>query len=372
MQTNKKTGNFIKNFDFILFIIVIMATIFGIMMVSSATNNFDNSSTYIFKQVLSFVIGIILMFIVTIIDYNYIGSFWRIIYIVSVTFLVSVLFLGTGVEEWGATRVIQVWKFTIQPSEIVKIGFIITLAKHIDNVKENINDIRHILMILLHLMVPVILIHKQPDLGTQLALIFIFIGIIFIAGINLKYIIISIITAISLSPIAWFFLLSPYQKNRILTFLNPESDPLITGYQVIQSKISVGSGQLLGKGLFKGTQTQLGYLPAKHTDFIFAVIGEELGFLGCVFTIILLMIIIWRCISIARNSKDTFGSFICTGVASMFIFHTLENIGMCIGLTPVTGIPLPFISYGNSALITNLVAIGLVLNVNMRRKVINF
>ena len=200
----------------------------------------------------------------------------------------------------------------------------------------------------------------------------IFIGMIFVCGIHYKYILAALASLMAFAPVAWLFILDDYQKKRFLVFFNPESDKLGAGYHVFQSKIAVGSGQVFGKGLFKGIQTQRGFLPEKHTDFIFSVIGEELGIIGSTLVIVLLLAIIWRCIAVAQNAKDDFGAYVCVGVASMLIFHTFENIGMCIGLTPVTGIPLPFISYGGSSLLTNLLAIGLVINVRMRRRTINF
>ena len=170
----------------------------------------------------------------------------------------------------------------------------------------------------------------------------------------------------------WFFFLKEYQKNRIRVFLNPESDPLGSGYHVIQSKIAIGSGQVFGKGLYQGTQTQFGYLPVKHTDFIFAVIGEELGLIGCVIVTALLFTFVYKCLSNSNRVKTDMSKYICVGVACMFLAHIFENIGMCIGLMPVTGIPLPFFSYGGSSLITNFAAIGLVLSVYMRKKSISF
>ena len=372
VENSKTLKTFMKNFDFYLFVLTLLTSGFGIVLIASATNSYENNIKFVIVQSAALAIGLLLAFIIIKLDYEYIGSYYKWIYAFNVIALVLVLFIGQGEQEWGGKSWIRIGGVGIQPSEIVKIGFIITLAKHLEMVKEDLNKFKNICLLLLHAGVLIGLILLQPDLGTAMVFVFIFMGMVFICGINYKYIFGAIGAMAAFAPIAWLFILEKYQKNRIRVFLNPESDPLNAGYHVIQSKISVGSGQIFGKGLFKGTQTQLGYLPEKHTDFIFSVIGEELGFIGSIIVLLLLVLIIWRCISTAQIAKDDFGSYICVGIASMLIFQTFENIGMCIGLTPITGLPLPFISYGGSSLMTNIAAIGLVLNVRMRRKTINF
>jgi len=227
-------------------------------------------------------------------------------------------------------------------------------------------------LLVLHAAIPIGLIILQPDAGTAMVFTFIFVVMVFVAGIDWRYIAGAFGAFAAFSAVAWFFLLSDYQQKRFLAFFNPESAPGTYGYHVMQSKIAIGSGQIFGKGLFKGIQTQLGLLPEKHTDFIFAVIGEEAGLVMCIIVVALLMSIILRCIYIGKNARNDIGTFICIGVSAMWLFHTFENVGMTIGLMPVTGIPLPFVSYGGSSLLTNFMALGLVLNVYMRRKVINF
>ena len=196
---------------------------------------------------------------------------------------------------------------------------------------------------------------------------FIFIVLMFSAEISYKYVITALSLGVLSLPLVYLFLLSPYQQHRIQVFFNPELDKLGSGYNVIQSKIAVGSGEFYGKGFLNGTQNQLGILPTKHTDFIFSTIAEEWGFIGAMAVVLLLFFIIFRCISIGKSSGSSYGRYICLGVAAMLIFHTFENIGMCIGLMPVTGIPLPFISYGGTSLITNMMAIGIVLNISKRK-----
>ena len=232
---------------------------------------------------------------------------------------------------------------------------------------ENINEPKSLLCVLAHVAPIIFLILMQPDFGTTMVFVIIVAGMLFAAGISYKYVLSALgLIGVSL-PIFWQ-LLKDYQKNRILVFFNPESDPLGAGYHVIQSKIAIGSGEIFGKGLFNGTQTQLDFLPAKHTDFIFAVIGEELGLIGCIFVVALLLMLVIRCIYVSNIAKNTLGSYICIGIAFMLMGHIFENVGMCIGLMPVTGIPLPFFSYGGSSLIANFVAIGVVMNVYKQRR----
>jgi len=291
---------------------------------------------------------------------------------ISLFLLVLVLIIGIGAESTGTKGWIRFGSIGIQPAEIVKICFIITLAKHLDTIKNDINYIKNVFLLLMHLAVPLILILAQPDFGSAMVFVFIFIVMVFVANIDWRYILTGCLTGGVIAVVSWFFFFDSYQKNRIYALFNPESAAESYGYHVVQSKIAIGSGQITGKGLLNGIQTQLGYLPEKHTDFIFSVIGEEGGIIMCMITTLILMGMILRCIKIAREAKDELGSFICMGVAAMWLFHTFENIGMAIGIMPVTGIPLPFISYGGSSAVTNCMALGLVLNVYMRRKTLTF
>lgn len=369
----KKTRNFkYADMDFALIAISLICSVFGLVMISSAVHSMSGGSSFLVIQSVAMFLGIIMMLIVTSIDYENLGNLSKLIYIGCLLLLIAVLVVGTGREDVGSKSWIRFGPIGIQPSEFVKIGFIITFSKHASLVKDEINKFKNVFSLCLHLAVILGLILLQPDFGTAMVFIVIFIGIMFVSGISYKYILSAAGTIIAAVPLAWNFFLKGYQKNRILVFLNPESDPLGSGYHVIQSKIAIGSGQLFGKGLYQGTQTQLGYLPVKHTDFIYAVVGEELGLIGCLLVAILLFAIVFRCIYNSRMAKNDFSSNICVGVACMFLAHIFENIGMCIGLMPVTGIPLPFFSYGGSSLITNFVAIGLVLSTYMRRREISF
>ncbi len=220
--------------------------------------------------------------------------------------------------------------------------------------------------------VPTALVLTEPDLGGAMVFLSIFAGMVFAAGISYRLILWGIAAGIAAIPPAWMFLLEEHQKTRLLVFLNPGIDPLGGGYHVIQSMIAVGSGRLLGKGLYQGTQNKLDFLPAQHTDFIFSVLGEELGFVGAVVLIFFLFLMLYRILDAARQAKDRFGYLVVIGVLSMFTFQIFENIGMTIGIMPITGLTLPFVSYGGSSLLANMLAIGLVINVGMRRQRINF
>jgi len=275
-----------------------------------------------------------------------------------------------GSEGGGAQRWMDLGPFRFQPSEFAKIFMIISSANLLVK-KTNINEATNLISIAIHFAMPTLLVAKQPDLGTALILMAIMVGMVFIAGIEYKVMAGLFGAGVLLLPVIWRFL-DPYQKKRLSVFINPYADPLGDGYNVIQSKITIGSGKLLGKGLFQGPQNKLDFLPAKHTDFIFAVIGEELGFVGGVVLISLFALLIYLSVKVAFNARDLLGTYMVVGIASMWTIQILVNIGMNIGLMPVTGIPLPFVSYGGSAFIVNMMSAGLVLNVGMRRKKILF
>ncbi len=369
----KKTKHFnYSDIDFFLLAVTIVCAIFGVIMISSAVNTMSGGTKFLIIQSGGIVLGIVCMMLMVAIDYDTMGRLSKIIYAGCVFLLLLVLIIGTGAESTGSKSWIRFGPVGIQPSEFVKIGFIITFSKACADMGDDINKPINVLKLLLHIGILLGLILLQPDFGTAMVFIFIFAGILFVSGISYKYILSALGFVAAIIPVAWFFLFKEYQKNRILIFLNPESDPLGAGYHVVQSKIAIGSGGVFGKGLYQGTQTQLGYLPVKHTDFIFSVVGEELGLIGCIAVAVLLFTLVFRCIANSRLAKDKFSSNICIGVACMFLAHIFENMGMCIGLMPVTGIPLPFFSYGGSSVVTNFVAIGLVLCVYARRKVLSF
>lgn len=344
---------------------MILACITGLAAIYSATLSFE-SYTNVIVQAGAFLMGLCAVYLLNKIDYEQYGYLAKYIYIACAALLVLVLIIGKS-GDWGAQSWIRIGPVGIQPSEIAKVGFILTFAQHLPLVEDRINKPLTLLGLLVHIGILVFLILLQPDAGSAMVFGFIFIVLVFAAGISYKYVIAAAgVGALSL-PLIYFFVLSPFQKHRIQVFFNPDMDKLGSGYNVIQSKIAVGSGELYGKGYLNGTQNQLGILPTKHTDFIFSTIAEEWGFVGAIFIVLLLFFIIFRCIKASKNAGSAYGRYICLGVAAMLIFHTFENIGMCIGLMPVTGIPLPFISYGGTSLITNMVAVGIVLSVTRRK-----
>lgn len=355
----------IKQTDMPLFISMILACLSGLAAIYSATLSFE-SLTNVIVQSASFVIGLLAVWVLNKIDYDRYGYLSKYIYAVSAALLILVLIIGKS-GDWGAQSWIRIGPIGIQPSEVAKIGFILTFSHHLTAVEKNINKPSVLFGLFVHVGILIFLILLQPDAGSAMVFGFIFITLLFAAGISYKYILAAAgIGALSL-PAIYFFVLSPYQKQRIQVFFNPDADKLGSGYNVIQSKIAVGSGELYGKGYLNGTQNQLSILPAKHTDFIFSTISEEWGLIGSLFIVLLLFFIIFRCIKASQKSPSPYGRYICLGVAAMLIFHTFENIGMCVGIMPVTGIPLPFISYGGTSLITNMAAIGIVLSVTRRK-----
>ncbi len=371
-----KENRFLKKFDFILLITTVVLVFYGLFMIKSATMSFTSGSfPYLKTQSLAFILGACAVVVLVLIDYEIYGYFYIPIYILSNLLLLAVLFFGFGADQWGASNWLRIGPISFQPSEIAKFGVIISLAKYIDKNHEKINEPVTLIKILIFAFIPVFLILMQPDLGTALVFIFFIAIMIFTAGLSYKYIVPTIIIIIALIVLGLILLpiitngytiSDNYQLNRIIIFLNPELDPIGTGYQVIQSKIAIGSGQMFGRGYQQGVQNQYGFLPTKETDFIFAVIVEELGFIGGISLIMLYAILLFRLIKIAKNSSDMFGSLIVIGIMGMFLFHILENIGMTMGLMPVTGIPLPFISYGGTFMLVNMISVGLVLGVGLK------
>lgn len=365
-----KHKDFKKNFDFALFFLVLAAAVFGIIMISSAS---PTPQKHVLVQTATLIMGLAAIFALMVLDYEYLASLALYLYGISALLLILVLIPGIGTYENGARSWIRFGTSVgLQPAELVKLAFVITFAKHLSEVDDLIDRPKNVILLLLHAGVLIGLILLQPDFGTAVVFGFVMISMLFAARISRRYIICGGGAVAAAVPIVWFFVLKDYQKNRIINLFNPENDPSGTGYQVTQSKIAIGSGRLFGNGLYKGGSRYNNFLPERHTDFIFSVVCEELGFIGGILVIAILIAIVVKCIIIGINSRNNLGMYICVGIAAMFSFHIIENIGMCIGIMPVTGIPLPFFSYGGSSLLTNLIAVGLVLNVRYRSKEINF
>ncbi len=362
-----KKSVMLMEFDWLLFIVTIGLALFGIVMIYSATRSLGTNVNVIVQSG-ALVIGCALMLVSCFFDYEQLKNLIKPIYIFAVAILILVLLIGIGTNEWGAKSWIRFGPVGIQPSEIAKICFVITFSYHLSKVHDDINKPLVILGLLLHLGILLGLIALQPDFGSAMVFVFIFICLMFTAKISYKYIIPAGVVAGASLPLIYKYVLKDYQQERILAFFNPERDASGSGFHVIQSKIAVGSGQLWGKGYMQGIQNQMGYLPEKHTDFIFSVICEELGFIGALLVVGALFFVIYKCFKTAQKADNAFGRYICTGVGAMMLFHVFENVGMCVGLMPVTGIPLPFLSYGGTSLVVNMVAIGLVLSVSYHNK----
>lgn len=361
-----------KKIDFSLIFIVLLICVYGVVIISSSTLNHRlGAAHFVRSQITSVLIGLMAMVGMILINYRTLKRLAVPIYVISNALLLIVLLVGVGQEDWGASRWIRIGGIGFQPADFVKIGLIICLAKIVDDQQDHINQPFTLFKILGFMLFPLSLIMMQPDLGTTLVVSSILVGVLFMAGIRYKYIFVGAITGLLSMPIFWN-ILEDYQRTRILIFLNPEIDPMGAGYQIIQSKRAVGAGMLRGQGLYSGTQSQYGFLPERHTDFVFSVIAEELGFIGALILLFLFIAMLIKLVYISMNAKDDFGMFLVVGVVCMFAVHIFINVGMAIGLMPVTGKPLPFISHGGTFMLTNFMALGLALNVYMRRDVINF
>lgn len=357
----------LKNMEWGILIVAIILSIIGIVALFSATQEteYDEFS----KQIIWLVVSLIAMVIVMFIDYNLLLKASPVLYGLTIVLLIAVLFTK---PVNGATSWFNIGAFSLQPGEFAKVIVILFLTYIITKIQrkgqEEINKPTRLLIILSALAVPVLLIVKQPDYGTALAFIVAMALMLFTSGIDKKYIIGIILLIVIAVPLLYNFVLPEHAKTRIDVFLNPESDPRGSGYNIIQSKLAIGAGGLTGMGLLKGNQTQLGFLYPKTTDFIYSVIGEEMGFIVAGAIILLFVYLITKSIYVAKTAKDKAGSMIAIGITGVFLFHVLENIGMVMGLLPITGVPLPFVSYGGSSLITNFICIGLLLNISGKRQ----
>lgn len=356
----------IKDFDKALLVITFILCLGGLLILLSATQAKGLSfiESYVFKQINWAALAVILLLVIINISYQKFIDISYALYAINIVLLVLVLILGR--ERLGAQRWFTIGNFAFQPSEFIKITFILALANLLGSKRGRLEDMRVLFMPLILLAIPFLLVLVQPDLGTALLLIPIFLSMSYVAGMRPKHLIILIVIGISGLPFFWHFL-KDYQKQRLLVFLNPNVDPLGAGYTIIQSKIAVGSGGLIGKGWLAGTQNQLNFLPERHTDFIFSVIGEEWGLFGALILILLYFLVIRRGLDIASSTNDMYGKLVAVGIVTLISLQVVINIAMTIGLMPVVGIPLPLISYGGSSMLATFIAIGLLLNIGMRR-----
>ena len=362
----------LRRIDYKLLIAALGIIVYSLIIISSATHvntPSDDRFWYVQRQGIFAVINILAAIFFMNFDYRGLQPYGKKLYIFNLIMLAAVMLFGHA--ALGAQRWIQIGPISLQPSEFSKLIMIICLASVLEERVGALNSLQDLLPVAVYIGVPFILVLKQPDLGTSLVFMAIFFGMILVCGINLRLLLGIFAVGIASLPILWNFL-KDYQKTRILVFIDPNIDPLGSGYHIIQSKIAIGSGMLFGKGLFEGTQSQLNFLPENHTDFIFAVVGEEFGFVGAVILLVLYLIVMWRGIQIAKEARDTFGRLLAVGITSMLAFHVLVNVGMTTGIMPVTGIPLPLMSYGVSALTTNIMAIAILMNVHMRKQKLTF
>ena len=392
-------------YDIITFILILALVAVGTIAIYSATSVADvDANSFFVRQIMWAILGILIMIMVSIIPLRMINRFSYWFY--GFTLFTLVLVYLVGKVGQGAERWLVIGPLHIQPSEFAKLATVLAVSKFLSDQYADINKIKYFFISVGLILVPFILIAKQPDLGTSLVFLALVIPVLFWAGLNwfsifiiltpvltiilsfnfISFLIlmltITIILILSgkkpiilvavfllnifvgiITPYLWNQL-RPYQQQRILTFINPEQDPKGAGYQIIQSQVAIGSGGLWGKGYMNGTQTHLRFLPAQHTDFIFSVIGEEFGFVGVSAILLLFMLLIIRLIAIAGAIRQSFESMVVIGIATIILFHVMINIGMTIGMAPVTGLPLPFLSYGGSSLMANLIMMGIILNIS--------
>lgn len=363
-----KDFNFFKKFDYILFFAIVILGTIGAFVVSSAVNYLPSARRMVIVHVGTFLVGIVMSIIISCIDYKDFRTLGIFFYIITTGLLIAVPFIGTG-EDLGSRNRIDLGFITFQPSELAKISYVLVAAVFLERIYEDQKNKKlNIFKFLVYSAIPIGLIVAQKDFGTALVFVFAFFVLVFMCGIAYKYLIALLGLFLLSTPFIWFYVLNDKRRDRIKVFLNPELDPLGAGFNVIRSKLAVGSGQIYGKGLYRGIQTQNGNVPVSESDFIFSVVGEELGFIGAIIIIVLICFILMRCIYIAKHARDSYGAFVVIGISSVWAFHAMENIGMSIGVFPVTGIPLPFVSSGGSYMLTNFIAVGIILSISMRRK----
>ncbi|MDY4696915.1 rod shape-determining protein RodA [Selenomonas sp. WCA-380-WT-3B 3/] len=366
------TKRLLRRTDFVLLAATAGILIMSLIVIGSATHiNTPSDDRYWFvaRQGIFALMNIGIAAFLMNFDYKMLQGYGNKLYLFNLVMLVAVMLVGQS--ALGAQRWISLGPISIQPSEFSKLIMIISLATMLEKRVGELNTLHDLLPVAAYVGVPFLLVLKQPDLGTSLVFMAIFFGMVFVCGINLRLLGGIFGAGIAMMPILWHFL-KDYQKMRIMVFMDPNVDPLGSGYHIIQSKIAIGSGMLFGKGLFQGTQSQLNFLPENHTDFIFAVVGEELGFVGAAILLLLYLIVLWRGICIARDASDMFGRLLAVGITSMLAFHVLVNVGMTLGIMPVTGIPLPFMSYGVSSLTTNILSVAILLNIQLRKQKLLF
>jgi rod shape determining protein RodA len=409
----------LRNVDYILLLCVFALIGIGLMLIFSATVNLSSLAgsdplSLVKKQLFALGFGLLALIFFAYLDYRHLGHFAAPLYIGIIILLIFVLIKGSVSQ--GAQRWLYFGQLSLQPSEIVKLAIIIVLAKFFEYTHKAVENFSDLILPALIVLVPFLLTFKQPDLGTAMVFIIILLGMLFWSGSRPLFIFLILSPLVSILARSWLWvwviyvlgfwgllyvfrnrvkildaimvfavnlgvgilapyvwgLLKDYQKQRLVSFLNPEADPFGAGYHVVQSKIAIGSGFLFGKGFLHGTQTQLHFIPHQHTDFIYSIIGEELGFVGALFIFALFFVILWRAVKIAQEADSFFGSLLAGGIASMLGFQLFVNVGMTLGIVPVVGIPLPLISFGGTSLLLNLMAVGILQSIAIRQRKLIF
>lgn len=359
----------LREVDWVLVGCTVLLVGVGTVAVTSATGTPEQPLGLLRPRLVHVAVGLVAMVGLATLPYRSLGEARKALYGASLALLALTDLVGR--TALGAQRWLSMGPVSLQPSELAKLSLVVTLAWSLSRRKEPPKRWAELAPYLLQTTAFVVLVFLQPDLGSALSFLAILLGMLWAAGVRRGQLVGLVVAGLLAVPLAWP-LLKPYQRTRLLVFLDPDLDPLGAGYNLIQSKIAIGSGGPWGKGLFAGTQNTLQFLPMQHTDFVFAVIGEELGFVGAVGVLALFWLWMMRVLQVARSARDRFGALMCVGVASAVAFHVLVNVGMTVGLAPATGIPLPFVSYGGTALVTQLAGVGVVLSVAARRPKVSF
>ena len=360
----------LRHLDPALIAVALGLALFGLFMVFSATQQSlrtlgEDPGFYLKKQIAFLMLGVVVMAIVATFDYRLVKVYSGIVFGVLLFALLLVL-TPIGDETAGAQRWISLFGFQFQPAEIAKLTVVAMLAAYLSEVREV--RLEHVWRAAGIAAAPIALIFLQPDVGTMMVFAAVLITSLVVAGARLRHIVILLGVAVFGAIIAFHLgIVKEYQIARLRSFLDPAADPLVAGYNLQQAEIAIGSGGLFGRGYLNGTQTNLDFVPEQHTDFVFTVVGEELGFVGAILLLALFAVLLWRGFRIALLSRDTFGTLLATGIVTMLAFQVVVNVGMTMGIMPVTGIPLPLVSYGGTSMLTNWAAVGLLLNVHMRR-----
>lgn len=369
-------ATYLRSMDWILLAATLALVAYGLLMLYSATHADTNISSpffYVRSQAVGLLLGFVFLIMISVANYQRIDRWQMYIYGATLLLLILTLAIGTGNQTVGANRWIQLPFFRLQTSELAKFMLILSLGAILAEGVELRHRLRFVILCVVYVLIPCVLVFLQPDLGTAMGFLAILVVMLVVWGIRLPHLgilagagaFVTVMVLRILPSIFGVHLLQDYQLKRLSLFLDPERDPTGLGYQLVQSKIAIGGGTFAGKGYLNGTQTHLNFLPAHHTDFIFAVIGEELGFMGAMLLLGLFAVVIWRAFRIARLSRHLYGTLIAAGVAGVLVFQVFVNVGMTIGIMPVTGIPLPFVSFGSSSLVVFLMGIGLLESVHV-------